>query len=451
MRLISKMQAATLVAAVVVASVAAWVVTRGRSEDLHTERVLAADDHSDDEVTIPAPARASIEIAPVERRAITTSLRVPGTVEVDAERTEHATPLVGGRVERVFVEQGDRVGAGAPLAVISSPSIAQMHGKLHEAETRVALAERNLDRVTRAESRVGVLTTRARLDEAIATLERTRKLAAIGAVAGKDLTAAESAYKSASAEYEYQSNIALNREVNEARAELETARVDASHIRHEMHALGVENDDHDHDRDSSRVLLRAPVAGVVVERLVNAGAGVEPGRALFTISDDSTVWIVASVPEGRVVGIQPGTAASVRVASLGDDALKARVTFVDPRLDEATRTARVRLEVANVGRALKAGMFADITFSASGGTPTDDDVVVPSAAVQRIGERTVVFVADEGDGLRFEVRDVELGGETDGFRRVISGLSVGEHVATTGSFAIKSRLLAPSLDDGDHH
>ena len=118
------------------------------------------------------------------------------------------TPLVGGRVERVYAAPGDFVRAGQVIAVITRPQIAQMHGKLHEAETRHELAKRNLARVERAENRVAVISAKARLDEAEANLRRVRRLVELGA--GKDLVAAEAAHKMAKAEYDFQSNISLN-------------------------------------------------------------------------------------------------------------------------------------------------------------------------------------------------------------------------------------------------
>ncbi len=236
---------------------------------------------------------AGIETAEVTERQAGALLRVTGAVETNQQQTQQVTPLVSGRVERVYVALGDRIRAGQPLAVISSPQIAQMHGKLHEAETKLGLAERNLKRVEQAENRAAVLSAKARLDEAEASLKRTRRLIELGAGAGKDLVAAETAYRTAKAEYDFQSNIALNKEIQEARAEVETARVDVAHIRDEMKSLGapVSKDEHrehgdDHQRDTSLIVLRAPVSGTVTERLINAGAGIEPGsdtaRSLFS-------------------------------------------------------------------------------------------------------------------------------------------------------------------------
>ncbi|HKO59809.1 MAG TPA: efflux RND transporter periplasmic adaptor subunit, partial [Pyrinomonadaceae bacterium] len=143
-----------------------------------TESMAAEDEHAGSEVKLSAEtlAAAGIEIEGVTQRPAVALLQATGTVEVNQQQTQQATPLVGGRIERVNVRLGDRVGAGAVLAIISSPQIAQMHGKLHEAETERALAERNLERVLRAENRVAVLSAKAKLDEAEATLRRVRRL-----------------------------------------------------------------------------------------------------------------------------------------------------------------------------------------------------------------------------------------------------------------------------------
>ena len=105
------------------------------------------------EMSPEALKAARLEFAAVTARLSGGSLRVSGSVELNQQQTQQATPLVSGRVEQVRAALGDRVKAGAVLAMISSPQIAQMHGKLHEAETKLALAERNLKRVEQAENR----------------------------------------------------------------------------------------------------------------------------------------------------------------------------------------------------------------------------------------------------------------------------------------------------------
>lgn len=451
-----------VVALVSILALLLW--SRGKSTDPTSVQVAAEGEGHDDEheagegqkvkLSPEALEAAGIEIEGVTQRPAVALLRVTGTVEVNQQQAQQASPLVGGRVERVFAAPGDFVRAGGVLANIASPQIAQMHGKLHEAETALALAERNYQRVQRAENRVAVLSAKAKLDEADATLKRTRLLIELGAGAGKDLIAAEAAYKTAKAEYDFQSNISLNREVQEARAAVETARVDVAHIRDEMRALGApvaegERDD-DHSRDTSIIALRAPVSGTVTERLVNAGAGVEAGTSMFTIANLSTVWVIANVPEAQIGSIRVGTPAEVSSAALGSNAVSGRVSYINPRLNEETRTAQVRIEVGNQGERLKAGMFVEVGFQVGTGTAAGEELMVPSSAVQRVGDRAVVFVPQADEAGHFEVRDVELGGETNGYRKVLSGLALGERVVTKGSFTLKTQMQKESLGD-DHH
>jgi membrane fusion protein, heavy metal efflux system len=404
------------------------------------------------ELSPEALASAGIEIEGVTQRPAVALLLVTGTVEANQEKTHQVTPLVSGRIEHVFVSLGDNVRSGSVLATISSPQIAQMHGKLHEAETQLALAFRNLDRVQKAENRAAVLSAKAKLDEAEATLRRTKRLVDLGVGAGKDLIAAETGYKTAKAEYDFQSNIALSRELQEARAAVETAKVDVTHIRDEMRALGamVPESIHDHRQNSSRIRLHAPVSGIVIERLVNPGAGVKAGKPLFTIANLSTVWVIANVPEGQINQLRVGAPAEVRSTALGSRALSGHISYIDPQLNEETRTARVRVELLNPGGKLKAGMFVDVGFQAGTNTASGEELVVPSEAVQRIGDRTVVFIPKENEVGHFEVRDVQLGGEVEGYRKVLDGLSLGEKVVAKGSFTLKTQMMKNDLGDHDH-
>ena len=407
------------------------------------------------ELSEEAMAAAGIEIVAVSERPAVSLLRVPGTVEANQQKVQQVTPLVSGRVERVQAAIGDRVRAGAVLAVISSPQIAEMHGKLHEAETALSVAERNYARVQQAENRAAVLQAKARLDEAEATLRRTKRLIELGAGAGKDLVAAEAAYKTANAEYEFQSNIALNRELAEARAAVDTTKVDVAHIRDQLSALGApvpEGEEDQHRHDTSLIALRAPVSGTVIERMANAGAGIEAGNPLFTIADISTLWVIANAPESQVGLLRVGTSAEVRAAAPGIDAISGSVTYIDPILSEETRTARVRIEVANPGERLKVGMFVEVGFAtgANDDSAAATELMIPEESIQRIGDRTVVFIPKEGEPGRFEVRDVELGGVIDGYRKVISGLSAGDRVVAKGSFTLKTQLLKGEMGEHGH-
>ena len=398
-----------------------------------------------------ALAASRLEVIEVTKRPVGASLRFSGTVEANQQQTQQVTPLVSGRVERVNVALGDRVRAGQVLAIISSPEVAEMHGKLHEAETRLDLAEKNYARVQRTENRVSVIQAKARLDEAEATLRRTQRLVELGAGAGKDLIAAEAAHKTAKAEYEYQSNISINKEVQQARAEAETARVEVLHLRNSLRALGANISESEHKQvshDTSSIALTAPLSGSVTERLVNAGAGIEAGKPLFTLSDISTVWVIANVPESQVSHLRLGTPAEVRAAAL-PGSINGKVTYIAPALNEETRTARVRIEVNNRDERLKAGMFVEVFFEALAENSTDgNEIAIPDAAIQRVGDRAIVFIPKQDEDGHFEAREVEVGGTSNGYTRIISGLAVGEQVVTKGSFTLKTQLMKGELGEG---
>ena len=396
---------------------------------------------------------AGFEYEGVTQRPAVALLQTTGTIETNPQQTQAVTPLVGGRVENVSAAVGDYVQRGALLAVIASPEIAEMHGKLHESETAYELAQRNLARVNRAENRVAVLQAKAKLDEAQATLNRTKRLIELGAGAGKDLISAETNFKTAKADYDFQSNISLNKEIQEARAAVETSRVDVKHITDQMRALGVNLNAHEkdtnHSLDTSKVPIYAPAAGMVTERPVNPGAGITAGTTVFVLSNLSSVYAIANVPESQMSLIRTGTGAEIRSNALGEGVINARVTYIDPQLNEETRAGKVRLEVPNPNGRLRAGMFVQVGFQTGTSEATGEELVVPSIAVQRIGEKTVVFIPEEGEAGSFKVREVEIGGEVGGYTRVLEGLEIGEQVVTKGSFTLKTQMQKGELGDED--
>ena len=297
---------------------------------------------------------------------------------------------------------------------------------------------------------MAVLQAKARLDEADATLKRTKRLIELGAGAGKDLVTAETTYKTSKADYDFQTNIALNKELQEARAEAETAQVDLRHIVDEMRALGVTVDSgqpDDHRSDTSLVSLRSPVSGVVTERKFNAGAGIEAATPIFSISNLGTVYVIANVPETNMARLRVGSVAEITSPAIGT--ISGRVSYIDPTLDETTRTGRVRLEVPNSNGKLRAGMFAEVGFYTGTNAEAGEELVVPSSAVQRTGDKTVVFVPREDEPGAFEVREIEAGADINGYTKVIEGLKLGEKVVTKGSFTLKTQLEKGAMGD-DH-
>ncbi len=397
-------------------------------------------------------ASANLEYETVTQRPAIALMKVTGTIENNPQQTQNVTPLVGGRVERMTATVGDYVNRGKLLAVISSPQIAQIHGKMHEAETALGIAERNLARVQKSENRVAVLSAKAKLDESEATLKRVRRLIELGAGAGKDIISAETNYKTAKAEYDFQSNISLNKEIQESKAAAETARVDLRHIRDEMRSLGVELAPHDadnHQSDTSLINIYAPAAGMVTERPVNPGAGVEAGTKLFVLSNLSSVYVIANVPEAQMPLLQIRARAEVSSPVLGKETITAQITYIDPQLNEDTRSGKVRLEIQNPNNRLRAGMFVEVGFQTGTNEATGEELVVPSSAIQNIGGRSVVFVPRKGEAGVFDLRVVETGLEIKGYTRIKSGLEIGETVVAKGSFILKTQFEKGAMGD-DH-
>ncbi|MBP9664015.1 MAG: efflux RND transporter periplasmic adaptor subunit [Pyrinomonadaceae bacterium] len=443
---------AIALAAIIGVSSIAWLATRS-SSDAKTETVeKKEDEHSENETGKEVKldpellASAGITTETVTSRPAVALLDVTGTVESDPQQTQTVSPLVAGRVERVFASIGDRVSAGQTLATIASTEITEAYGKFHESENRLDIARKTLQRVRRSENRVGVLQAKARLDEAEATLKRTRRLIELGAGAGKDLIAAETALKTAQADYEFQRNITLNKEIQEAEAEVKTAEIDVNHQKRSFLALGVNINANDEDaRKMIVVPLKAPLSGTVSERLINVGSGVQTGQQMFTLTNISSVWITANVPQQQIGRINIGTFAEV---TTNNQRFNARVTYIDPTINEDTRTARVRLAVDNPGERLRPGMFVEVGFQGGTDAATGEELVVNSEAIQRIGEKTVVFIPRENENGAFEVREIEASGEIEGYTRIKSGLKLGEKVVTKGSFTLKTLLQKGDLGEG---
>ncbi len=392
-------------------------------------------------------ASAGIVTETVSQQSFADGSRVSATVEPNRQTLQLVTPLVSGRVEKVFVAPGDRVRAGQPLALLSSPDIAELHARLHDAETRRDIAERNLRRVEQTESRVALTQARAKLDQADAVLKRMTRLHGEGIVSKQELQDAETSRATARAEFDYQSAVVVGRELQEARAAFETAGVEVRHIRDKLRSYGADTPTQGHSdagRSTSFLTVTAPMAGVIIEREVNIGAVAQVGDHLFSIANPATVWVIAAVPESRMNGIRVGTPVEVRGAALGDTVLKGRVGFIENRLNTDTRTARVRVEVGNPGERLKEGMFVEAAFADGAGAAVLP--VVPNEAVQRVGDRTFLFVPG-AEPNSFEVRDIRVGDARQGMVPVLEGVKAGERFVAKGGFALKTQLLKSRLEE----
>jgi RND family efflux transporter MFP subunit len=180
------------------------------------------------------------------------------------------------------------------------------------------------------------------------------------------------------------------------------------------------------------VRLPSPASGFVFEKQVYEGARIEPETALFRIVDLSRVWLEAALYESDASSVGLGQAARVYLASDPAHPRGARVAYLYPALDPATRTLRVRFELANPGLTLKPGMFADVELTLS----SLRQLTIPDSAVLATGERRVVFVATAPG--RFEPREIVVGARTGGRTAVLSGLQAGDLVVVRANFLLDS-------------
>jgi Cu(I)/Ag(I) efflux system membrane fusion protein len=176
----------------------------------------------------------------------------------------------------------------------------------------------------------------------------------------------------------------------------------------------------------------SPMTGVVMQKNVIAGQMVKAGQEIFRLTDLSRVWVIANVAEQDIGAVQIGAPAKLTFRAFPDRPFEGHVAFVLHELEMATRTAKVRIEVANPDHQIKHEMFADVEIDTGAGDAAR--LAVPTSAVIDSGTRQVVIV-DRGEG-RFEPRPVKLGLRGDGFVEVREGLKAGERVVTSANFLI---------------
>lgn len=179
------------------------------------------------------------------------------------------------------------------------------------------------------------------------------------------------------------------------------------------------------------ITISSPTAGVVSEKYAVAGQKFMPGDVLYRIADAHTVWVVAKVFERDLQALQLGAHATISVQALADRAFEGVVSFIAPTLDPNTRTADVRIDVANPDGALLADMFATVRLMLPASA---DAVAVPNSAIIDSGTRQVVLVAKENG--RFEPREVMTGARSDGYTAITKGIAEGENVVVNAAFLI---------------
>ena len=332
-------------------------------------------------------SRAGIRTVRATSGVTTTELRIPGVVEPNAYKEVVVTSLVSGRVTQVNVDLGTQVTAQQPLATVYSPELADAQTAFIAARAE-QLAHQQLQ-------------------------TRTQRLTAIGAATRQEL------------------------EEHEA----ERAKIDAAVeiARARLTLLGIPEDRTQRLAGPQDVVtttaIRAPFAGVITKRAANVGLNIDPSMPLFTIVDLSTVWVIADLYERDFAKVRVGSPATVTSASYPGMTLRGRVAYIDPQVQQETRTAKLRVEVPNPSGRLRLGMYVDARV---GEASRREGTFVPKSAVQMVGSDAVVYTTSDAQSGRFVERKVEIGGENGDQLLVLSGLQPGVSVVTDGVFFLRA-------------
>ncbi len=355
--------------------------------------------------------------SPVVLREMATTAEVSGQLVPNEDRTARLGAPAQARVLRVHVQVGDRVARGQPLVTLQS-------------------AEASTARADYDKAAADLSARRAAAVYARTARERAERLLAAKAIARQDLERAQA-------------------DDELARSELARASAEVARTRATLAQLGVSSAA---ALASGLMVVRSPLAGVVLSRDAAPGTVADAGAALVTVSDPSTLWLDLAITEQAVSALSRGARVRFTVPAFPTDTFEARVVSIGGAFNAETRMLPVRAIVQNApsktgpktGK-LRAQMFATARIE---GAERRASVAVPESAVMLLDEKPVVFVVRaNSDGepngpVRFERREIVRGGTSGGVVQIISGVKAGELVVTDGAFAVKSEFSRTKLAEG---
>ena len=329
-----------------------------------------------------------VTTAKAEARAAGERASVLAELRVNQDAYAEVASPSPSRVVRVLVKAGDEVKQNQPLVELTSGDMSKARAEATAADARLALAKKNL--------------------------ERKQALLADRVIPEREVIEAQSAV-----------------------AEAQAARTVAGGALRQF--AGSEG--------GQGLLLRAPVAGTVIDRDVVVGQLADPSKTLFRIGDLSKLWLIAHVFERDAVRVQVGGTGTATFAALPGTTVDGTITWIGREVETASRTIPVRLEVANPEGVLRPGMSATVSIPV--GVAGGKVVAVPIAAVQRVGGTWSVFTP-KGPGV-FEAKPVGRGRDLGGEVEILSGLAPGDEVVVDGAFLLKAEFDKAKGEGGHDH
>lgn len=327
-----------------------------------------------------------LKIAPVSVVAFRPLVQTTGTVAFDGDLSTQVLAPISGPVLRILVQPGVWVKRGTPLATVSSPDFATALSDFRKAQ---------------------------------ATAVQTRRVATLDSA----LFAAQGIAR---------------RDLEQAQTDAVSAEADRDAALQALEALGVDSTTLAMMRDDKSVsavqgTIRAPIAGTVVEKLINPGQLLEAGTTpTFTIADLSTVWVMASVFESDLASVSKGDKVDVGTGA-APHPLSGTVDYVAALVDPSTKATQVRVVVPNTGHLLKRDMYVTATIHSS---KEKRGILLPVSAVLR-DENNLPFVFVQLPNNGFERRHVTLGSRVDDKYEISDGLREGERVISAGGLFLQ--------------
>ncbi|HXP84238.1 MAG TPA: efflux RND transporter periplasmic adaptor subunit [Bryobacteraceae bacterium] len=354
-----------------------------------------------------AQEKGHIVVEPLRARQAAATLTVPGKLSISEDQTWHVGSIAGGRVDEVSVRLGDSVRAGQILGRIHSHDV-------HEARAGFQQAATELERARSA----GVYAKQRR--------DRAQRLLDLKAGSRQDLETADADLRNAHAAIE------------KAQSELEKERAHLAILHVPMEDPA--SDDGNGEEDDVPVF--APAAALIWERKATVGSVVNVGDELFTLSDTSSLWMIAAANEADLSKLHPEQPVRISVRAYPGREFAGRILKLGEQLDPDTHTLQVRILVPNQQGLLKPEMYASALVRESGVRPA---LFVPEEAIQEVNGVSVVFVRRAPND--FEARTVRTGQHTDEGTEILEGLTAGETVVVGGSFQLKSQLLKSTIQE----
>ena len=351
-------------------------------------------------VSVTADQMHQISIVDVASCAFSVQKLAIGQIAFNEDASTVVLTPFSGRVTKLIAKPGDEVKRGDPLFEIDSPEVLQAHTDFIAAvqaaaksKAQLALAQRALDRQT------GLFADHATSQREV---EQARN----------DFTGAESDVKTT------ESVVAAARN----RLRVLMGRSDAD----------LEKVERDRVIDSL-VTIKSPIDGTVISRKIGPGQYVRSnsGEALFAISDLSTMWLKAAVPENDIPLIRVGQEIEVKVTAIPDRVFRAKISAIGAASDAATRRVVVRSELPNPDHQLKAEMFASFKITTSEGSRAP---AVPVESIIWDGDVATVWV--ETAPKVFRRRVVQVSTQQDGLVEILQGVHEGEKVVARGAIFV---------------